>query len=173
MSFNTFGKIFRFTTWGESHGPAIGCVVDGCPPNIDLKEADIQKELNRRRPGQSKFVTQRKERDLVHILSGVFEGKTTGTPISLVIYNEDQKSKDYGDIKDKFRPGHADYTYFKKYGIRDYRGGGRSSARETAARVAAGAIAKKVLQVKLGKQFNIVGAVTQIGPIFFKSRKVG
>ena len=166
MSFNTFGKFFRFTTWGESHGPALGCVVDGCPPNIPLKESDIQGELNRRKPGQSKFVTQRKESDTVHILSGVFEGKTTGTPISLIIYNEDQKSKDYSDIKNKFRPGHADFTYFKKYGIRDYRGGGRSSARETAARVAAGAIAKKVLQVKLGKKFNIVGAVTQVGPIF-------
>ena len=166
MSFNTFGKFFRFTTWGESHGPALGCVVDGCPPNIPLKESDIQGELNRRKPGQSKFVTQRKESDTVHILSGVFEGKTTGTPISLIIYNEDQKSKDYSDIKNKFRPGHADFTYFKKYGIRDYRGGGRSSARETAARVAAGAIARKVLQVKLGKKFNIVGAVTQVGPIF-------
>jgi len=166
MSFNTFGKLFRFTTWGESHGPALGCVVDGCPPNIPLKDSDIQKELNRRRPGQSKFVTQRKESDTVHVLSGVFEGKTTGTPISLVIYNEDQKSKDYSDIKDKFRPGHADFTYFKKYGIRDYRGGGRSSARETAARVAAGAIARKVLEQKLGKKFNIVGAVTQVGPVF-------
>ena len=166
MSFNTFGKFFRFTTWGESHGPALGCVVDGCPPNIPLKDTDIQKELNRRRPGQSKFVTQRKESDKVHILSGVFEGKTTGTPISLVIYNEDQKSKDYSDIKDKFRPAHADFTYFKKYGIRDYRGGGRSSARETAARVAAGAIARKVLEIKLGKKFNIVGAVTQVGPVF-------
>ena len=166
MSFNTFGKFFRFTTWGESHGPALGCVVDGCPPNIPLKESDIQGELNRRKPGQSKFVTQRKESDTVHILSGIFEGKTTGTPISLIIYNEDQKSKDYSEIKNKFRPGHADFTYFKKYGIRDYRGGGRSSARETAARVAAGAIARKVLQVKLGKKFNIVGAVTQVGPIF-------
>ena len=166
MSFNTFGKFFRFTTWGESHGPALGCVVDGCPPNIPLKESDIQGELNRRKPGQSKFVTQRKESDTVHILSGVFEGKTTGTPISLIIYNEDQKSKDYTNIKNKFRPGHADFTYFKKYGIRDYRGGGRSSARETAARVAAGAIARKVIQVKLGKKFNIVGAVTQVGPIF-------
>ncbi len=166
MSFNTFGKFFRFTTWGESHGPALGCVVDGCPPNIPLKESDIQGELNRRKPGQSKFVTQRKESDTVHILSGVFEGKTTGTPISLIIYNEDQKSKDYTEIKNKFRPGHADFTYFKKYGIRDYRGGGRSSARETAARVAAGAIARKVLQLKLGKKFNIVGAVTQVGPVF-------
>ena len=165
MSFNTFGKVFRFTTWGESHGPAIGCVVDGCPPNIALSEKDIQGDLNRRKPGQSKFTTQRKERDLVQILSGVFEGKTTGTPISMIIYNEDMKSKDYGNIKNKFRPGHADYTYFKKYGIRDYRGGGRSSARETASRVAAGAIAKKVLSKLLGKKFGVVGAVTQIGPI--------
>ena len=165
MSFNTFGKVFRFTTWGESHDPAIGCVVDGCPPNIALSEKDIQGDLNLRKPGQSKFTTQRKERDLVQILSGVFEGKTTGTPISLMIYNEDMKSKDYGNIKNKFRPGHADYTYFKKYGIRDYRGGGRSSARETASRVAAGAIAKKVLSQVLGKKFAIVGAVTQIGPI--------
>ena len=164
MSFNTFGKVFRFTTWGESHGPAIGCVVDGCPPNIPLSEKDIQGDLNRRKPGQSKFTTQRKERDLVQILSGVFEGKTTGTPISMIIYNEDMKSKDYGNIKNKFRPGHADYTYFKKYGIRDYRGGGRSSARETASRVAAGAIAKKVLSQLLGKKFGGIGAVTQIGP---------
>ncbi|MDB9759453.1 chorismate synthase [Candidatus Pelagibacter sp.] len=163
MSFNTFGKQFRFTTWGESHGPALGCVVDGCPPNINLKEQDIQVELNKRKPGQSKFTTQRKEDDKVQILSGVFEGKTTGTPISLIIYNQDMRSKDYGDIKDKFRPGHADFTYFKKYGIRDYRGGGRSSARETAARVAAGAIAKKVLENKLGKKFKVVGAVTQLG----------
>ena len=165
MSFNTFGKVFRFTTWGESHGPAIGCIVDGCPPNIALSEKDIQGDLNRRKPGQSKFTTQRKERDLVQILSGVFEGKTTGTPISMIIYNEDMKSKDYGNIKNKFRPGHADYTYFKKYGIRDYRGGGRSSARETASRVAAGAIAKKVLSQLLGKKFGVIGAVTQIGPI--------
>ena len=163
MSFNTFGKSFRFTTWGESHGPAIGCIIDGCPPLIPLKEADIQKELNKRKPGQSKFTTQRKESDKVQILSGVFEGKTTGTPISLIIYNEDMRSKDYNDIKDKFRPGHADFTYFKKYGIRDYRGGGRSSARETAARVAAGAVAKKVLENKLGKKFKITGAVTQLG----------
>ena len=163
MSFNTFGKLFRFSTWGESHGPAIGCIVDGCPPNINLKEQDIQIELDKRKPGQSKFTTQRKEDDKVQILSGVFEGKTTGTPISLIIYNKDAKSKDYGNIKDKFRPGHADFTYFKKYGIRDYRGGGRSSARETAARVAAGAIAKKVLEKKLGKKFKVVGAVTQLG----------
>jgi chorismate synthase len=163
MSFNTFGKLFRFTTWGESHGPAIGCVVDGCPPNISLKEQDIQVELNKRKPGQSKFTTQRKEDDKVQILSGIFEGKTTGTPISLIIYNQDMKSKDYRNIKDKFRPGHADFTYFKKYGIRDYRGGGRSSARETASRVAAGAIAKKVLENKLGKKFQVLGAVIQLG----------
>ena len=163
MSFNTFGKIFRFTTWGESHGPAIGCVVDGCPPLIQLKEQDIQKELDKRKPGRSKFTTQRKESDKVQILSGVFEGKTTGTPISLIIYNEDMKPKDYKDIKDKFRPGHADFTYLKKYGIRDYKGGGRSSARETASRVAAGAIAKKVLENKLGKKFKISAAVTQLG----------
>ena len=163
MSFNTFGKLFRFSTWGESHGPAIGCVVDGCPPNISIKEQDIQIELDKRKPGQSKFTTQRKEDDKVQILSGVFEGKTTGTPISLIIYNKDMRSKDYGNIKDKFRPGHADLTYFKKYGIRDYRGGGRSSARETAARVAAGAIAKLVLQNKLGKKFKVIGAVTQLG----------
>ncbi|MDA0871152.1 MAG: chorismate synthase [Proteobacteria bacterium] len=166
MSFNTFGKVFRFTTWGESHGPAIGCVVDGCPPNIALSEKDIQADLNLRKPGQSKFTTQRKEKDLVKILSGVFEGKTTGTPISLIIYNEDMKSKDYGNIKNKFRPGHADFTYFKKYGIRDYRGGGRSSARETASRVAAGAIAKKVLKQFIGSKFSIIGGVTQIGPVF-------
>jgi len=163
MSFNTFGKIFRFTTWGESHGPAIGCVVDGCPPNISLGEKDIQKELNKRKPGQSKFTTQRKESDKIEILSGVFKGKTTGTPISMIIYNKDMRSRDYETIKDKFRPGHADYTYFKKYGIRDYRGGGRQSARETASRVAAGAIAKVVLQKKLGKKFKVTGAVTQLG----------
>ena len=163
MSFNTFGKLFRFTTWGESHGPAIGCIVDGCPPNIRINEKDIQLELNKRKPGQSKFTTQRKEDDKVHILSGIFKGKTTGTPISLIIYNKDMRSRDYETIKNKFRPGHADYTYFKKYGIRDYRGGGRQSARETATRVAAGAIAKKVLEEKLGKKFNVVGAVTQLG----------
>ena len=159
MSFNTFGKIFRFTTWGESHGPAIGCVVDGCPPNIKISEQDIQIDMDRRRPGQSKFTTQRKESDKVIILSGVFEGKTTGTPISIIIYNEDKKSRDYESIKNKFRPGHADYTYFKKYGIRDYRGGGRQSARETACRVVAGAIAKQILSI-IDKT---VGAVTQLG----------
>ena len=163
MSFNTFGKVFRFTTWGESHGPAIGCVVDGCPPNIKISEKDIQIELNKRKPGQSKFTTQRKEDDKVNILSGVFEGKTTGTPISMIIYNKDMRSRDYETIKNKFRPGHADLTYFKKYGIRDYRGGGRQSARETASRVAAGAIAKKVLENKFGKKFKTIGAGTQLG----------
>ena len=159
MSSNSFGKLFSFTTWGESHGEAIGCVVDGVPSNIPLSEADIQPYLDKRKPAQSKYTTQRKESDTVKILSGVFEGKTTGTPISLIIFNEDQKSKDYGDIKDKFRPGHADYTYWEKYGIRDYRGGGRSSARETAMRVAAGAIARKIL----GKGITIRGALVQVG----------
>ena len=163
MSFNTFGKFFRFTTWGESHGPAIGCIVDGCPPNIPISEKEIQKDMDRRRPGQSKFTTQRKESDKVSILSGVFQGRTTGTPISMIIYNEDKRSRDYETIKDKFRPGHADFTYFKKYGIRDYRGGGRQSARETASRVAAGAIAKIVLKKILGKKLNLIGAVTQLG----------
>ncbi len=163
MSFNTFGKIFRFTTWGESHGTAIGCVIDGCPPNIPISEKDIQADMNRRRPGQSKFTTQRKESDKITILSGLFEGKSTGTPISMIIYNQDKRSRDYESIKNKFRPGHADYTYFKKYGIRDYRGGGRQSARETACRVAAGAIAKIVLKKILGKKFATIGAVTQLG----------
>ena len=163
MSFNTFGKLFRFTTWGESHGPAIGCVVDGCPPRIKISEKDIQKELNKRKPGQSKFTTQRKEDDKVEILSGVFNGETTGTPILMIIYNKDMKSRDYETIKNKFRPGHADLTYFKKYGIRDFRGGGRQSARETAARVAAGAIAKKVLEKKIGKKYYVKGAVIQLG----------
>jgi len=157
---NKFGEIFSFTTWGESHGEAIGCVVDGCPSLIDLNENDIQKYLDKRRPGQSKFTTQRQEKDQVKIFSGVFEGKTTGTPISLIIFNEDQKSGDYGDIKDKFRPSHADYTYFKKYGIRDYRGGGRSSARETAMRVAAGGVARKILK---RENIEITGYLTQIG----------
>ena len=159
MSFNTQGRIFRFTTWGESHGPAIGCVVDGTPPGIALAEADIQAWLDKRRPGQSRYVTQRREPDAVEILSGVFEGRTTGTPISLLIRNEDVRSKDYSDIKDKFRPGHADFTYLRKYGRRDYRGGGRSSARETASRVAAGAIARKVL----GSRVRIRGAMIQMG----------
>ncbi len=163
MSFNTFGKIFRFTTWGESHGPAIGCIIDGCPPNIPIDEKTIQLDMDKRRPGQSKFTTQRKEPDRVQILSGVFQGKTTGTPISIIIYNQDKRSRDYETIKNKFRPGHADFTYFKKYGIRDYRGGGRQSARETASRVAAGAVAKIVLKKFLGKKFKIIGAVTQLG----------
>ncbi len=149
MSGNRFGTLFQYQSWGESHGPAIGCVVDGVPPRIPLSEADIQPWLDKRKPGQSRFTTQRKEPDTVEILSGVFEGMTTGTPISLMIRNEDARSKDYGDIKDKFRPGHADFTYQAKYGIRDYRGGGRSSARETASRVAAGAIARKVLNHEL------------------------
>jgi chorismate synthase len=159
MSHNSFGHLFRFTTWGESHGPAIGCVVDGCPPKIGLTEADIQTYLDKRRPGTSRFVTQRNEPDQVKILSGVFEGQTTGTPISLLIENTDQRSKDYSEIKSRYRPGHADLTYDAKYGIRDYRGGGRSSARETANRVAAGAIARKVL----GEDIRIQGAVVQIG----------
>jgi len=163
MSFNTFGKIFRFTTWGESHGIAIGCVIDGCPPNIPLSEKDIQRDMDRRRPGRSKFTSQRKEWDKVQILSGIFQGKTTGTPISIIIYNKDARSRDYESIKNKFRPGHADYTYLMKYGIRDYRGGGRQSARETACRVAAGAIAKIVLKKLIGKKFKINGAVTQLG----------
>jgi len=163
MSFNTFGKIFRFTTWGESHGPAIGCVVDGCPPNISISQKDIQSDMDKRRPGKSKFTSQRKELDKVEILSGVFNGRTTGTPISMIIYNKDARSRDYETIKNKFRPGHADYTYFKKYGIRDFRGGGRQSARETASRVAAGAIAKTVLKKLIGKKFKIIGGVIQLG----------
>jgi chorismate synthase len=168
MSHNTFGHLFRVTTFGESHGPAIGCVVDGCPPGIELTEADIQPWLDKRRPGQSKFVTQRQEADAVKILSGVFQDErmaaqlTTGTPIGLLIENTDQRSKDYGDIRDKFRPGHADYTYDAKYGVRDYRGGGRQSARETATRVAAGAIARKVLEKLYGK-VTIRGALVQMG----------
>ena len=164
MSGNRFGTLFQYTSFGESHGPAIGCVVDGVPPLIELSEADIQGFLDRRKPGQSKFTTQRKEPDEVKILSGVFEGKTTGTPIGLLIENVDQKSKDYGDIKDKFRPGHADYTYNEKYGIRDYRGGGRSSARETAMRVAAGAVARKILATQIGGDVKIRAAVVQVGP---------
>ncbi len=160
MSHNSFGHLFRVTTWGESHGPAIGCVVDGCPPRLALSEADIQPWLDRRRPGQSRFTTQRQEPDLVRILSGVFEGLTTGTPIALQIDNVDQRSKDYGDIAGRFRPGHADLTYELKYGIRDYRGGGRSSARETAMRVAAGAVARLVL----GARVRIRAALVQMGP---------
>jgi chorismate synthase len=164
MASNGFGKLFKFTTWGESHGPAIGCIIDGVPPLISLKEDDIQFYLDKRKPGQSRFTTQRKEPDSIKILSGVFNGQTTGTPIGLIIENQDQRSKDYGDIKDKFRPGHADYTYEKKYGIRDYRGGGRSSARETAMRVAAGAIARKIIAFRTKTNISIKGALVQIGP---------
>jgi chorismate synthase len=160
MSHNTFGHLFRVTTWGESHGPALGCVVDGCPPQIALSEADIQVWLDKRRPGQSRFTTQRREPDAVKILSGVFEGQTTGTPIALHIDNVDQRSRDYSDVAKAYRPGHADYTYDAKYGIRDYRGGGRQSARETAARVAAGAIARQIL----GPGILIRGALVQMGP---------
>ena len=159
MSGNSFGLLFKFTTFGESHGPAIGCVIDGTPPNIDLTEEDIQIWLDRRKPGQSRFTTQRNEADQVNILSGVFDGKTTGSPISLFIKNTDHRSKDYDDIKDLYRPGHADYTYHQKYGNRDYRGSGRASARETANRVAAGAIARKIL----GNTVNVRGALIQIG----------
>ncbi len=163
MSGNSFGKLFTVTSFGESHGPALGCVVDGCPPGLELTEADMQRDLDRRKPGQSRFTTQRREDDAVRILSGTFEGKTTGTPIGLLIENTDQRSKDYGKIKDQFRPAHADYTYLKKYGVRDYRGGGRSSARETAMRVAAGAIARKYLRETAG--IEIVGWLSQLGPI--------
>jgi chorismate synthase len=163
MSGNSIGRSFVVTTFGESHGRALGCVVDGCPPGLPLDESDIQIDLDRRRPGRSRHTTQRKEPDQVQILSGVFEGVTTGTPIGLLIENKDQRSRDYGDIKDKFRPGHADYTYQQKYGIRDYRGGGRSSARETTMRVAAGAIARKYLRAKLG--IEIHGYLAQLGPI--------
>ena len=164
MSGNRFGTLFQYQTFGERHGPAIGAIVDGVPPRIELNEEDIQIYLDRRKPGQSKFTTQRKEPDQVKILSGGFEGQTTGTPIGLLIENVDQKSKDYGDIKDKFRPGHADFTYMEKYGIRDYRGGGRSSARETAMRVAAGAVARKILNNAFGDNVSIRGAVVQVGP---------
>lgn len=163
MSGNRFGTLFQYTTFGESHGAAIGAVVDGVPARIPLDEAFIQQFLDQRKPGQSRHTTQRKEADEVQILSGVFEGMTTGTPIGLLIHNTDQKSKDYGDIKDKFRPGHADYTYHHKYGIRDYRGGGRSSARETAMRVAAGAVARKVLEHQIGAQVKIRACVVQVG----------
>ena len=163
MAGNTFGLLFTVTTFGESHGPALGCVVDGCPPGMALTEADIQVDLDRRRPGKSRHTTQRSEADRVEILSGVFEGVTTGTPIGLLIRNTDQRSQDYGNIKDKFRPGHADYTYHRKYGIRDYRGGGRSSARETTMRVAAGAIARKYLRERLGVEIR--GYLAQLGPL--------
>mgnify|MGYP003134283898 FL=1 len=164
MASNSFGEVFRFSTWGESHGPAIGCVVDGVPPRLPVSETDIQFYLDRRKPGQNRFTTQRQEPDQVKILSGVFEGQTTGTPIGLMIENTDQRSKDYGDIMSRFRPGHADYTYEAKYGIRDYRGGGRSSARETAMRVAAGAIARKIISARLGNAFHLRGALVQVGP---------
>ena len=163
MSGNTIGKLFTVTSFGESHGSAIGCIVDGCPPGFELSEADIQPDLDRRKPGTSRHTTQRRESDEIEILSGVFEGKTTGTPIGLLIRNTDQRSKDYSDIKKLFRPGHADLTYEKKYGFRDYRGGGRSSARETAMRVAAGAVAKKYLKLRYG--ISIRGYLAQLGPI--------
>ncbi len=163
MSGNTIGKLFSVTSFGESHGPALGCIVDGCPPGLALTEDDLQHDLERRKPGKTRHTTQRHEDDKVQILSGVFEGKTTGTPIGLMIPNMDQRSKDYTNIKDQFRPGHADYTYQQKYGLRDYRGGGRSSARETSMRVAAGAIAKKYLRVKYG--IEIRGYMAQLGPI--------
>ncbi len=168
MSGNSFGRIFTVTTFGESHGPALGCIVDGCPPGMELSESDIQGDLDRRRPGRNRHTTQRNEPDQVRILSGVFEGKTTGTPIGLIVENTDQRSKDYGDIKDKFRPGHADYTYQQKYGIRDYRGGGRSSARETTMRVAAGAVARKFLKERLG--IEVRGYLSQLGPIELDAR---
>jgi chorismate synthase len=163
MSGNTLGKLFTVTTFGESHGPALGCIVDGCPPGMELSEQDIQPDLERRRTGTSRHTSQRKESDQVRILSGVFEGRTTGTPIGLLIENEDQRSRDYDKIKDRFRPGHADYTYQQKYGFRDYRGGGRSSARETVMRVAAGAIARKYLRERLG--VTIAGYLAQLGPL--------
>jgi len=163
MSGNTFGRLFTVTTFGESHGVALGAIVDGCPPGLPLSESDLQRDLDRRKPGQSRYTTQRREDDVVRILSGVFEGRTTGTPIGLVIENTDQRSRDYGNIQDVFRPAHADYTYYRKYGLRDYRGGGRSSARETAMRVAAGAIAKKYLAVQHG--VNVRGYLAQIGDI--------
>jgi chorismate synthase len=163
MSGNTIGRLFTVTTFGESHGPAIGCVVDGCPPGLELSEADLQPDLDRRRPGRSRHTSQRREPDAVRILSGVFEGRTTGTPIGLLIENTDQRPRDYADLMDRFRPGHADYTYVQKYGVRDYRGGGRSSARETAMRVAAGAIARKYLRERCG--VRIRGYLAQLGPI--------
>ncbi len=161
---NSFGRLFRFTTWGESHGPAIGCVVDGTPPGLALAEADIQHWLDRRKPGQSRFTTQRREPDNVRIMSGVFEGETTGTPIGLIIENVDQRSRDYSEISQKYRPGHADYTYDVKYGRRDYRGGGRASARETAMRVAAGGVARRILEELVSPDLRIHGALVQIGP---------
>ncbi len=168
MSGNSFGKSFVVTSFGESHGAAIGCIVDGCPPGLALTEEDMQIDLDRRKPGKSRHTTQRRESDEVKILSGVFEGKTTGTPIGLIIHNEDQRSKDYSDIMNQFRPGHADYTYMQKYGVRDYRGGGRSSARETAMRVAAGAIAKKYLKEFCG--IEVRGYLAQLGPLKIEHR---
>ncbi len=167
MSGNTLGKLFTVTSFGESHGAAIGCIVDGCPPGLSLSETDLQGDLERRRPGKTRHTTQRREMDEVQILSGVFDGKTTGSPIALIIHNTDQRSKDYSDIMDRFRPGHADYTYHHKYGLRDYRGGGRSSARETAMRVAAGAIAKKYLKENCG--IEIRGYMAQLGPIKYEN----
>jgi chorismate synthase len=164
MAGNSFGTAFRVTTWGESHGPAIGCVVDGVPPRLTLGEADIQPWLDRRKPGQSRYTTQRREADAVKILSGTFEGLTTGAPIQLLIENTDQRSRDYGNLQDSFRPGHADYTYWAKYGIRDHRGGGRASARETASRVAAGAVARRILAAFAGPELRIRGALIQVGP---------
>jgi len=166
MSGNSIGKLFTVTSFGESHGPAIGCIVDGCPPGLPLSEDDLQHDLDRRKPGKTRHTTQRREDDRVEILSGVFEGVTTGTPIALIIHNTDQRSKDYSNIKDQFRPGHADYTYLHKYGLRDYRGGGRSSARETAMRVAAGGIAKKYLSQRYG--IEIRGYMAQLGPIRYQ-----
>jgi len=163
MSGNSFGKLFTVTSFGESHGPALGCIIDGCPPGLELSEADMQRDLDRRKPGTSRHTTQRREADEVRILSGVFKGKTTGTPIGLLIENTDQRSKDYSKISEQFRPAHADYTYMHKYGVRDYRGGGRSSARETAMRVAAGAVARKFLEQRLG--LRIRGYLSQLGPI--------
>ncbi|MBL8225842.1 MAG: chorismate synthase [Chromatiales bacterium] len=171
MSGNSIGRLFTVTTFGESHGPGLGCIVDGCPPGLPLAEADIQRDLERRRPGRSRHTTQRQEPDAVRIMSGVFEGLTTGTPIGLVIENVDQKSKDYAKIKDRFRPGHADYSYQQKYGLRDYRGGGRSSARETAMRVAAGAIARKYLRERLGVEIR--GYLKQLGPIVLDAVDLG
>jgi chorismate synthase len=168
MSGNSIGKLFTVTSFGESHGPAIGCIVDGCPPGMALSESDLQRDLDRRKPGKSRHTTQRRESDEVQILSGVFEGRTTGTPIGLLIHNTDQRSKDYSKIMDRFRPGHADYTYQQKFGLRDYRGGGRSSARETAMRVAAGGIAKKYLKQKLGVEIR--GYLAQLGPIELEPR---
>ncbi len=169
MAGNTFGRVFTVTTFGESHGPALGCVVDGCPPGLALSEADLQTDVDRRRSGTSQYTSQRREPDLVHILSGVFEGRTTGTPIGLLVENEDQRSRDYEKIKDRFRPGHADYTYQQKYGFRDYRGGGRSSARETVMRVAAGAIARKFLRERLG--VTIQGYLAQMGPLVLEPKE--